>query len=250
MCLKKTRLLQKSQGQTPISPILHISHISHIFLGLALSSFLLFCGSVKANNEDYMAYAKEQEQKAKEIIVPYKEEVNELIKNVSVRQSKPDIQIFKKEISNLAKTQCSSQYQNSSLIEVTTQTTISVPVLIFVSFSMPKESIKGWIFQARKIGAAVYIRGLVNNSFKDTTKAVLELVQDQPGGLLIDPTVFKKYSITQVPAVVVTNSDSFDVIYGDVTLNYALERLSKNSYANDQQLLLDAIKKLRDKKAS
>lgn len=221
-----------------------------LVIGLALVFLLSFCCSSMANSEDYVAYAKKQAQKAKEIIVPYKTEVDEIIKNISVRQLQPDIQIFKKEITTLAQNQCPMQHQdvNHVVAPLTTTVSTSTPILIFVSFSMPKESIKSWIAQAKKVGAAVYIRGLVNNSFKDTTKAVHELVQDQPGGLLIDPTLFKKYAIAQVPAVIVTSGDSFDAIYGDVTLDYALEKISKVAQGGEQKYLLDTIKKLRGKK--
>ena len=210
---------------------------------------VFLCGTCTANQEDYVAYAKQQEQKAKKIIAPYKAEIDEIVKNVSARQLQPDIQAFKKEVTELAKTQCSMNRQgNTSAAAYIEQVAAQVPIVVFVSFSMPKESIKGWIAQAKKIGAAVYIRGLVNNSFRDTTKAVRELVQDQSGGLLIDPTLFKKYAITQVPAVVVAGSNNFDVIYGDATLDYALEKMSRAVQISEQQSLLDAIKKLRDKK--
>lgn len=213
--------------------------------GLVLASLLVFCdsstASMQSNNEDYATYAKEQAQKKEKIIASYQAEINALVKNVLVRQSQPDIQTFKKEITDIAKTQCSLQNQDVRSVQL--------PIIIFVSFSMPKESVKGWITQAQKISAAVYIRGLVNNSFKDTTKIISGLVQDQSGGLLIDPTVFKKYSITQVPAVVVVNDASFDVIYGDVTLDYALEKISKTMEGDKQKILLDAIKKLRNTKS-
>jgi conjugal transfer pilus assembly protein TrbC len=219
-------------------------------------SFLVFCHSLTAATEDYTAFAKEQEQKTKVIIEPYKAQVDELIKSVEIRQSQSDIQAFKKEVTNICKAQCFNQHQEVSQTaasmqistSTSTPTPTATPILIFVSFSMPKESLKGWIAQAKKIGASVYIRGLVNNSFKDTTKAVSELIQDQPGGLLIDPTFFKKYFIAEVPAVVVTSDDSFDVVYGDVTLDYALEKLNQGSSKKERQLLLEAIKKLRNKK--
>jgi type-F conjugative transfer system pilin assembly protein TrbC len=210
-----------------------------------------FCSSSIAVNEDYAAYAREHGQKAKEVIAPYKAEVDEIIKNVSIRQAQTDIQSFKEEITNIAKTQCSPQYQGANASTITTAAAqpeaVSTPVIVFISFSMPKESIREWMSQARKVGASVYIRGLVNNSFKETTKAVLELVQDQPGGLLIDPTLFKKYSIVQVPAVVIASDNNIDVIYGDVTLDVALEKISKSMQEIVPKYLVDAIKKLRSK---
>lgn len=109
-------------------------------------------------------------------------------------------------------------------------------VLIFVSFSMPKESLKGWINDADRIHAPVIIRGLVNNSFKETTRKMSDLVKDNKGGIQLDPTLFKTFDIKQVPAVVVTKSlncppnqtciPDFDVIYGDVHLDYALRKIA------------------------
>lgn len=225
--------------------------ITHIFRNSGLASSFLFIllnsmfGAIPVNAEDYTEYAKLQEQKSKEIIAPYKAEVDVLVKNALLRQEQPDIQEFKKEITNAAKSKCLYQYQSQ---EKTLSRQPTVPIMIFVSFSMPIESIKQWIAQANKISASVYIRGLVNNSFKDTTKVVRELVKDQIGGLLIDPTVFKKYAINQVPAVVVVNNSNFDVVYGDVSLDYALEKISKEAQITERQLLLDAVGKLRNKK--
>ena len=112
-------------------------------------------------------------------------------------------------------------------------------VLIFVSFSMPQKSLKGWMREAEKIHAPVVIRGLVNNSFKATIQKMTELASDNHGGIQIDPTLFKTFNIKQVPAVVVTNSgnclpnqscpNKYDVVYGDVHLDYALEKVSRQN---------------------
>ncbi len=109
-------------------------------------------------------------------------------------------------------------------------------VLVFVSFSMPKESVKGWMREAEKIHAPVVIRGLVNNSFKATMQKMTELARDNHGGVQLDPTLFKLFNIKQVPAVVVTNYtpclanrtcvNTYDVVYGDVHLDYALKKIA------------------------
>jgi conjugal transfer pilus assembly protein TrbC len=108
-------------------------------------------------------------------------------------------------------------------------------VLVFISFSMPKNSLRGWIKQADKIQAPVIIRGLHHNSFRDTTKAVIEMIPDNHGGVQLDPTLFKRFHIEKVPAVVVIDSEClsdqqcnvFHVVYGDVTLDYALKEIAK-----------------------
>lgn len=102
-------------------------------------------------------------------------------------------------------------------------------VIIFISFSMPKESIKGWINEGKKIHAPVIIRGLVNNSFKDTVSKLTELMSDNQGGVQLDPVLFNEYNIKQVPAVVVKNNNQYDVVYGDVHLDYALQSIIKRN---------------------
>ncbi len=248
---------------------------SYFIRVFTLIFLFIFCDVSMANNENHTVYVNSQAQKTKDIIAPYKKEIEALVQNALAQQIQQNIQAFKKEITTIATTQCSNNCSNTipnkepnlisaiekpELINPTPRpdeklNTTSVPIFIFVSFSMPKESIKGWIAQAQTIGAAVYIRGLINNSFKDTTKAVFELVKDQPGGLLIDPTLFKKYSITQVPAVVVQdnnhsssgqNNSNFTVIYGDVTLDCALEKISNAVQNSTQKHLLEAVRKIRN----
>ena len=119
-------------------------------------------------------------------------------------------------------------------------------VIIFVSFSMPKESIKGWMNEAEKIHAPVVIRGLVNNSFKETLKCVNELVGDNKGGLQLDPVLFTEFKVKQVPAVVARNNNDYDIIYGDTHLDYSLQKIIKQ---NDvlSPIAKDLLEKLHGK---
>lgn len=104
-------------------------------------------------------------------------------------------------------------------------------VMVFVSFSMPNDSIQQWMGAADRHHASVLIRGLVNNSFRDTTAKVLSIVKGNEGqiigtGVLLDPVAFQKYNINRVPAVVVTHGNAFDVIYGEVSLRFALNKIA------------------------
>lgn len=124
-------------------------------------------------------------------------------------------------------------------------------IFIFVSFSMPKESLRGWLREADKIKAPIIIRGLVKNSFRETIKTVYEILPDKRGGIQLDPTLFKKFKIDKVPAVLVAESScitkpicqSYHVIYGDVTLSYALKELSKTNDVISKQAEI-ALKQL------
>ena len=108
----------------------------------------------------------------------------------------------------------------------------SSSVMVFVSFSMPKESLKAWMHEAQKIHAPIILRGLINNSFKDTQKAIFDLIKEDHslGGMQIDPLSFKKFNISKVPAVVLTRDREFDVIYGNVTFDYALKKLHEANH--------------------
>lgn len=114
-------------------------------------------------------------------------------------------------------------------------------VLVFLSFSMPEQSLSAWLTQCKRSGATPVIRGLINHSFKETLMAVQSLGQKTGIGVQLDPVLFQTFSITQVPAVVYVKDTpecpanmnclpaSFDRMYGDVTLDYALEHM------NDEQ---------------
>jgi conjugal transfer pilus assembly protein TrbC len=112
----------------------------------------------------------------------------------------------------------------------------STRILFFVSFSMPEESLKEWISESQKLHVPIVIRGLVNNSFKETIQRMSGLLKDNQGGIQIDPNAFKRFQIEKVPAVVIakentcsrnqTCSEEFDVVYGDVTAEYALSKIA------------------------
>jgi type-F conjugative transfer system pilin assembly protein TrbC len=98
---------------------------------------------------------------------------------------------------------------------------------IFVSFSMPLQSLKQWLSQAQPYGAMLVLRGLVHQSFRETATHVAEVLDGKKGGLQINPELFKKFQITQVPAVVQVHEDeSYDIVYGDIGLPNAIEQLS------------------------
>lgn len=209
-------------------PMKHSRHILMIFITLipCLFAYIYF---MPAHAEDYTAFARAQAQREQQLIAPYLAEVAALKQSIMSRQNKPGIKRFKITLlKNNRKSTLEKPIQNSK-------------VIIFASFSMPKESLKGWMAQAKVIDAPIYMRGLLNNSLKSMAQAVGDLVKEQAGGILIDPPLFKKYGITKVPAVVVIYDDDFDVIHGDVTLDYALRKIIEDK---PDAAIIDAIKKL------
>lgn len=111
--------------------------------------------------------------------------------------------------------------------------------LVFLSFSMPEQSLEAWLKQCKLYGATPVIRGLIHNSFKETMQTIYRLSEKTQMGIQLDPVLFRTFDITQVPAVVSVTSVpdcpkamdckpiSFNKVYGEVTLDYALARLKE-----------------------
>jgi len=130
-----------------------------------------------------------------------------------------------------------------------------VSVYVFASFSMPDASLKSLVRQGELTGVPIVFRGLVNNSIEATMRAVHSLYTEDEkpqSGALIDPTLFQRFAIDQVPTVVVaeaaagacTRTDcpipEHVKIAGDVPLRYALDRiaLAKPEYRHELRGLM------------
>lgn len=178
---------------------------------------LFFLSSAVFADEDYLSYALEAKAHAKKQIALYKNEIEKI------------------QIDSQSKV-VSQQY------ELQTPKKTGSSILIFVSFSMPKQSLEAYLRDANKIQASVVIQGLVGNSFQKTAQRVAELLHGSRGGVELNPIWFKRFGIDKVPAIVVVPDVSacfskntcnkktdFDVISGDVSLSYALRLLNEEN---------------------
>ena len=93
---------------------------------------------------------------------------------------------------------------------------------IAVSLSMPQGLLVSLHNQAIELGGKLIMRGLKNNSFKETISAIKELSES---GIVVDinPKIFRSYEIKQVPTFVLIRNDKSDVMSGNVSLGYVLE---------------------------
>lgn len=131
-------------------------------------------------------------------------------------------------------------------------------VYLFASFSMPDASLKALIRQGELAGMPIVLRGLVNNSVEDTLHRVHALYKEsaaQESGAVIDPTLFARFRIDQVPSVVVAEraaaactpqacpTPEHVKLAGDVPLRYALERiaLAKPEYESELRKLMNTL---------
>lgn len=114
--------------------------------------------------------------------------------------------------------------------------------IAFASMSMPVGSLRAMIRDVGKAGGVVVFRGFQNNSVKAFSAAMLKVVDkgQKTQGIGIDPRLFRAFSVTAVPAYVVTSTDldlcdgfacktplpPHDRLDGNVTTAYALETLA------------------------
>lgn len=119
-------------------------------------------------------------------------------------------------------------------------------VLLFLSSSIPEKTVKELLQQARDRQVTVVFRGAVGenplslNSLRDY---LLSFKLGTYPEVQINPVAFKQFSISEVPAVVVAQpvgdavisetgcapQSLFAVVYGDIPVDYALERIHEKA---------------------
>ncbi|WP_275096158.1 type-F conjugative transfer system pilin assembly protein TrbC [Sedimenticola hydrogenitrophicus] len=122
--------------------------------------------------------------------------------------------------------------------------------LIFISFSLPEDSLRALLAEAGRTGSPLVLRGLVDNSMQRTTARLGELLGPQNGreasaestpSLAIDPTLFERFDVDKVPAFVLPQDTIAPCtpegcpvpehlkVAGDVSLAYALGVMAREA---------------------
>lgn len=101
---------------------------------------------------------------------------------------------------------------------------------IFVSLSMPQARLIELLRDAKQYDGMVVLRGLKNNSYKDTANYLQKIIEKAGAGLMIEPNLFTEYNITKVPTFVLNDSvlKKYDKVTGNVTLKYALAEMKRH----------------------
>lgn len=98
-------------------------------------------------------------------------------------------------------------------------------LIVFVSFSLGDLVLQKLYRDTQKVGGQLVMRGLYKNSFRQTQKKIQELkiILD------IDPTLFERFDVQEVPTFVMRETmdtetiPAHDKLKGNVSLTYALE---------------------------
>ncbi len=131
---------------------------------------------------------------------------------------------------------------NRSTTELST-TTSGEQLLIFISASVPRESLKKLAQQAARVNVPLILRGVVEGDFPATAKFMRDILGDEEprARAMIDPALFDRFDVKQVPAVVLVPDGACVAgvrscpkvtpahvhIAGDVTLDYALDHIAR-----------------------
>ena len=195
--------------------------------------------TITAQAENYHAMVMDANNRASSQIALYRKEAERIQNSLFTR-------IHDESLSNMQSSSMNDKKMNPN-------------ILIFVSFSILKESLVAYLRDAKKIGASVVIRGLIENSFQKTFMHIATLVKAaEGGGVELNPFWFKRFSIQAVPAVVVVPKNSicivkdycdrekdYDVMTGNITLASALSMIHNNSQLT-KVITQAALMKLQD----
>jgi conjugal transfer pilus assembly protein TrbC len=128
-------------------------------------------------------------------------------------------------------------------------------LMVFISFAMPEQALTRLAEQASRAQATLVLRGLVDGSMVRTASRVQSLIGARKTAVQIDPQAFDRYAVAQTPSFVLTRdgtsqtpcatglcppADSYAIVAGDVSLDYALQHIRRTAprFAKDASALL------------
>lgn len=120
--------------------------------------------------------------------------------------------------------------------------------LVFVSFSMPEPLIVDYLKQAKRWNAQVVLRGAINGDIPTTFARVQALIEKHDvQGVMIDPTLFQRFGIQRVPAMVLPleplkpceaqgcGTPKHIKAFGDVSIDSFLQTVTRLGDRGEQQ---------------
>jgi len=115
-------------------------------------------------------------------------------------------------------------------------------LLVFVSFSMPREGLLRIVEQSEKTGAKMVFRGMAGDKLTSMSRSVADILGNHRVEALIHPQAFTQFKVDRVPALVLAKSDagnhldngcvqtgSYIKVTGDVGQDYALDLIERTS---------------------
>lgn len=116
-------------------------------------------------------------------------------------------------------------------------------LMVFASFSIPKEALERIISQSEKSGAVIVFRGLKDDSLTRMGEQIAKIIGTRNVTAIIHPPAFKQFKVKRVPALVLARpvqaakvtedgcaeSSSYIKVDGDVTQDYAMRIIEREA---------------------
>lgn len=134
-------------------------------------------------------------------------------------------------------------YHTSKEADVPSPQKPHTPILIFVSLSLPEASLKDYSRDVQKVKGRLLLQGLYKNSFKATQDKIKKL------GITvdIDPPLFEKYVVKDVPTFIYTDPHAetinYDKVQGHITLVHALKLFDEKGTVQGVKVYLEKLRK-------
>ncbi len=135
------------------------------------------------------------------------------------------------------------------------------PLYIFISQSVPEETIRRWIQVVKEIGSdqiTVVMRGVpggLNKTDNEWFERIYrvdkkcnpfkERCEHIKADIAINPYYFNKFEITAVPAVAIETAAANYVVYGDASLDYLIEQINKEAKSEKLAALVERMRQER-----
>ncbi len=174
------------------------------------------------------------------------EHSNRVLKEVSGqfavqnRPSAPNLNNFPQPQVKASPSEMAQQFRQSPIVPIAPAS--SYDLMIFVSFSMPRESLQRIVEQSEKTGARIVFRGFKGDKMAEMSKEVAQLIGTHRVEVATNPPQFTQFRIDLVPALVIAQSNAgeqmdsgcaqaarFVKVTGDVGQDYALDLIERTS---------------------
>ena len=110
--------------------------------------------------------------------------------------------------------------------------------LLFVSLSIPEASLRAYGRDIQTIGGALVFRGFRPGESMGEFSQRIQKTFPKPVPLLLDPLLFRKFNVTDVPTFVLTEESTSDQVSGHLTLESFLEVIAQEGELADLALRL------------
>ena len=101
--------------------------------------------------------------------------------------------------------------------------------MVLISFSMPDGLLQSTLQDCARLKIPAVLNGLYQDSMPATMNKIGEYASILPElSIQIDPTLFERYQVNHVPAVIWERNGCADIAYGNLAIDLMLEKIAEH----------------------